>query len=127
MSGPAGRSPTRAPGSQRSKSLCCAAPTGCVTFSRAFRRATGRTFASYVNGVRVGAACRLLIESELPIAAVAAESGSRSLANFNRRFRELRATTPRAYRGAFTQAGPGGFQPARKQESRPGIPERTAA
>lgn len=70
-------------------------------FSRAFRRATGRTFTAYVNEVRVGVACRMLVETELPVASIAAECGFRNLANFNRRFRELRRTTPRAYRRAF--------------------------
>lgn len=71
--------------------------------SRAFHRATGRTFTTYVNEVRVGAACRMLVETDLSIGTIAAESGFANLANFNRRFRELRATTPRRYRAAFAR------------------------
>ena len=70
-------------------------------FSRAFRRATGRTLTAYVNEVRVGAACRMLVDTAQPVAVIAAECGFRNLANFNRRFAELRRTTPRAYRRSF--------------------------
>ena len=64
-------------------------------FCRYFKRVSGRTF---VNEVRVGRACRLLIESAMPITDIAYTVGFGSVANFNRQFRRMKGVTPRAYR-----------------------------
>jgi AraC-like DNA-binding protein len=37
----------------------------------------------------------------MPIGTIAGEVGYDSLANFNRQFKALKGTTPRAYRAAF--------------------------
>lgn len=67
-------------------------------FSRYFREQTGQSFRSYVRRVRVSRAERLLIESELPIAAVADESGFASVKTFNRVFRSVTGCSPSEYR-----------------------------
>ncbi len=67
-------------------------------FSRFFRRHTGRTFQRFVNELRIGHACRLLMETDLTVSEVALESGYSNLSNFNRRFRELRGLAPRKFR-----------------------------
>jgi AraC-like DNA-binding protein/mannose-6-phosphate isomerase-like protein (cupin superfamily) len=67
-------------------------------FSRFFSRHFGKPFVTYVAEVRIGQACRLLLEDELGIAEVAARAGFNNLANFNRRFRLLKGMTPSDYR-----------------------------
>jgi AraC-like DNA-binding protein len=44
-------------------------------FMRFFRQATGLTFSAYVDHLRVSQACRLLTESDLSLAQIAAETG----------------------------------------------------
>lgn len=72
--------------------------------SRAFRRATGHSVLGYLINIRIAAACRLLIETELPVAEVATGCGYANLSNFNRQFLAAKGMPPRelrrAYRGA---------------------------
>ena len=50
-------------------------------------------------GPRVAKACELLISGdEVPITDICFEVGFNNVANFNRRFRELKSVTPREYR-----------------------------
>ena len=71
------------------------------SLSRFFRRETGRTFMSYVNDLRIGEACRLLMESEHSIAEICYASGFNNLSNFNRRFRETHGMTPSEFRASY--------------------------
>ena len=67
-------------------------------FSRFFAKATGNSFNRFVNRVRISKACELLSETEIPITTICYETGFNNIANFNRRFRELKENTPREYR-----------------------------
>ena len=55
-------------------------------FSRYFKRAVGKSFTAYLGELRVGQACRLLIETDLAISEICHGSGFGGLSNFNRRF-----------------------------------------
>lgn len=67
-------------------------------FSRFFRRATGNTFTDFVNHVRVSRACQLLMESDLKITDIGYQVGFNTIANFNRRFLDIKGMTPSDYR-----------------------------
>ena len=67
-------------------------------FSRFFAKATGNSFNRFVNRVRISKACELLSDTETPITTICYETGFNNIANFNRRFRELKENTPREYR-----------------------------
>ena len=67
-------------------------------FSRFFRRATGNTFTDFVNQVRVNRACQLLMESDRFITHICYEVGFNNVANFNRRFLNLKGMTPSEFR-----------------------------
>ncbi len=67
-------------------------------FSRFFRRATGNTFTDFVNHVRVSRACQLLMESEMLITHIGYQVGFNNIANFNRRFLDIKGMTPSDYR-----------------------------
>jgi len=67
-------------------------------FSRFFAKATGNSFNRFVNRVRISKACELLFDTETPITSICYETGFNNIANFNRRFRELKGSTPREYR-----------------------------
>jgi AraC-like DNA-binding protein len=67
-------------------------------FSRFFRRATGNTFTDFVNQVRVNRACQLLMESDRYITDICYEVGFNNVANFNRRFLDVKGMTPSEFR-----------------------------
>lgn len=67
-------------------------------FSRFFKLRTGKTLPQYINELRIGRACRLLVDDNSKIADLALECGFTNLANFNRRFYEITHQTPRDYR-----------------------------
>jgi len=67
-------------------------------FSRFFTRHFGKPFVAYVAEVRVGHACRLLLEGDMNISEVAYHVGFNNLANFNRHFLRLKGTTPSSFR-----------------------------
>lgn len=67
-------------------------------FSRFFRRATGNTFTDFVNHVRVSRACQLLMESNMLITHIGYQVGFNNIANFNRRFLDIKGMTPSDFR-----------------------------
>jgi len=67
-------------------------------FSRFFRRATGNTFTDFVNHVRINRACQFLMESDRQITQIAYDVGFNNIANFNRRFLDIKGMTPREFR-----------------------------
>ena len=68
------------------------------SFSRFFRRATGNTYSDFVNQVRVNRACQLLMESDRFITHICYEVGFNNVANFNRRFLNVKGMTPSEFR-----------------------------
>ncbi|GAA3561431.1 AraC family transcriptional regulator [Microlunatus spumicola] len=73
-------------------------------FSRSFQRASGQTFTDTVRKLRLTHACRLLEQTDLPVAVVCQQVGYRNLSNFNRQFRAEHTLTPRDYRRSTRQA-----------------------
>lgn len=67
-------------------------------FSRFFRRATGNTFSDFVNRIRVNRAGQLLMETDRLVTHIGYEVGFNNLANFNRRFLEIKGVTPSEFR-----------------------------
>jgi len=76
-------------------------------FSRFFSKATGLTFTTFVNRLRVNRACQLLMERDSYVSSVCYAVGFNNVANFNRRFLEVKGMTPTQFRrqaaGRFMQ------------------------
>jgi AraC-like DNA-binding protein len=66
-------------------------------FCRYFKARANKTFSEFVSEVRIGHACKLLIDGKLNITQISFESGFRTLSNFNRQFKDITGQTPSAY------------------------------
>jgi AraC-like DNA-binding protein len=70
---------------------------------RLFKLRLGMTISDYVAQLRIGHACALLMNSQKPISIIAEQVGYNNLAHFNRQFKTLKHTTPRAFRKNFVR------------------------
>ena len=73
-------------------------------FCNYFKKSTKKTYIDFLNEVRVGYACKLLIESDLSIVNICFESGYNTLANFNKQFLKIKQKTPSQYRRVFASS-----------------------
>ncbi|WP_339904788.1 AraC family transcriptional regulator [uncultured Cyclobacterium sp.] len=71
-----------------------AVSTFCIFFKDQYRI----TFVEYLNSIRVGHACKLLMEQNHSILEVAYKSGFNNLANFNRQFKKFKSMTPTQFK-----------------------------
>jgi AraC-like DNA-binding protein len=83
--------------------LCRHLRVSPATCNRLLQKSIGRSFKTSLNEVRISHACRLLLETDRPIPDVACSSGFNNLSNFNRRFKEMKRQTPKAYRNRVRQ------------------------
>ena len=69
-----------------------------VALLRRFRRAFGQTPSEYLIGLRIRLAERLLCETDLPLAAIAAECGYENEYYFSTSFKKNVGVSPGSYR-----------------------------
>ncbi|MGV8878791.1 MAG: AraC family transcriptional regulator [Sphingobacteriaceae bacterium] len=67
-------------------------------FCTYFKKSTKKTYISFLNEIRIGYACKLLMDSPLNITEICYDSGYNSLANFNKQFLKVKKITPSRYR-----------------------------
>ena len=68
------------------------------SFSRFFKLHTGRNLSDYIIDLRLGHACRLLVDSSDSIAEIGYHCGFNNLSNFNRIFRKRKDCSPSEFR-----------------------------
>lgn len=78
--------------------LCARLDMTESSFSRYFRRATGNSYTDFVNHLRINKACQLLMETDRYITNVCYDVGFNNVANFNRRFLQIKGMTPKEFR-----------------------------
>ncbi|MDR8523441.1 AraC family transcriptional regulator [Shewanella fidelis] len=70
-------------------------------FHRFFKKRTERTLTTFINQLRIGKACKLLINSNHPIAVISDQCGFNNTSNFNRQFLSIKGSTPSAFRNSI--------------------------
>jgi AraC-like DNA-binding protein len=71
-------------------------------FCRYFKKRTNKTFFQFLIEIRIEHACKLLYKNqEFSISVISELCGFQNIANFNRKFKELKKMTPSDYRSQF--------------------------
>ncbi|HEV8245065.1 MAG TPA: AraC family transcriptional regulator, partial [Polyangiaceae bacterium] len=73
-------------------------------FCRYFKRHAGKPLMRFVNELRIGNACRLLMDEDKSVAEACYGSGYNNLTHFNRQFSKLMGVSPREYRRDYADA-----------------------
>jgi AraC-like DNA-binding protein len=77
----------------------------CMTpqaFCRYFKKHTGHTFVSFLNGMRINEACKKLTDNKYEsISVIAYQCGFTSITNFNRVFKSIMGSSPRGYVNSY--------------------------
>ena len=72
-----------------------------TSFSRYFKLHANKTFSEFLSEIRIGNACKMLIETPTTITQACYESGFQTLSNFNKQFKTITKRTPRAYKREY--------------------------
>ena len=69
-----------------------------TSFCKYFKNKTGKTFSNFVNEVRIGQACKMILNQNLSMSDICYSCGFNNLTNFNRTFRHFMKMTPTEYK-----------------------------
>ncbi|RRQ48137.1 AraC family transcriptional regulator [Maribacter algicola] len=72
-----------------------------TSFSRYFKVHANKTFSEFVSEIRIGHACKLLLEEKMNASQACYSSGFQTLSNFNKQFKSITRRTPSAYKKEF--------------------------
>ena len=75
-----------------------------ASFCRYFKERTNKTLITFLNEIRIGHACKLLIENKnMNISQICYDCGFNNLTNFNIQFKKIKKMTPLAFRETYHQ------------------------
>jgi AraC-like DNA-binding protein len=72
-----------------------------TSFCRYFKSLTHKTYSQFLTEIRVGKACKLLIDNALDIKQVCYESGFHNFASFHKSFKQITGKSPLSYQKQF--------------------------
>jgi AraC-like DNA-binding protein len=67
------------------------------SFCRYFKSRTRKTYSQFINEIRIGHACKLLIENKINVKQVCYESGFHNFASFHKYFKSITGKSPLNY------------------------------
>lgn len=69
-----------------------------TSFCKYFKSRTRKTYSGFINEIRIGYACKLLLENKLSVKEICYESGFSNFTSFHSHFRKITGKSPLAYR-----------------------------
>lgn len=73
------------------------------TFCRYFKKRTRKNFTAFLNEIRIGHACKMLIGNDYSITEICFMSGYNNVAFFNRQFKAIKKRTPKEFRQEYME------------------------
>ena len=83
--------------------IACMSPTA---FCRFFKSHTNKTYIQFLNEIKIGNACKMLIDNDLSISEICYMIGFNNTAHFNSQFKKIIGLTPSQYRSEHTEFTP---------------------
>lgn len=71
------------------------------SFCRYFKERTGKTYSQFLAEIRVGFACKLLVDNKMSIKQLCFESGFNNFSCFHKNFKEIMGKTPQSYQHEY--------------------------
>ncbi|WP_437398726.1 AraC family transcriptional regulator [Flagellimonas lutimaris] len=72
-------------------------------FSRYFKRVHRKPFTRFLNEIRIGYACKLLLENQESITSIGYACGFNNISNFNRQFKLIKGESPKSFSKRFNR------------------------
>lgn len=67
-------------------------------FCNFFKKRTGKSFIEYLTEIRISAACKDLLHTDLNISSIYSRCGFKTISNFNKSFKKITGISPKEYR-----------------------------
>jgi AraC-like DNA-binding protein/quercetin dioxygenase-like cupin family protein len=83
------------------EAVAASAGMSVPAFCSYFKKSTKKTYIDFLNEVRIGYACKQLMDTQKTVESICYESGFNTPANFNKQFLKIKKLTPSAYRKQF--------------------------
>ncbi|AKD03780.1 AraC family transcriptional regulator [Pontibacter korlensis] len=74
------------------------------SFCRYFKERTGKTYSQFLTEIRIGFACKLIIDNKMSIKQLCFESGFNNFSCFHKNFKQIVGTTPQGYQKEYLRA-----------------------
>ncbi len=85
------------------KEIAAVAKISPNSFCKFFKTKSRKTYTQFLNEIRVGQACKLLIENDLTVKEICYDCGFYNFTSFHKYFREITGKTPLKYQQAFSK------------------------
>jgi AraC-like DNA-binding protein len=73
------------------------------SFCRYFKERTDKTYSQFLTEIRVGYACKLIMDNKLSIKQLCFESGFNNFSCFHKNFKQIMGNTPQGYQKEYLQ------------------------
>jgi AraC-like DNA-binding protein len=74
-----------------------------TTFCNYFKKSTKKTYINFLNEIKIGFACRQLIETNKTIQQICYESGYNTVENFNKQFFKVKNASPSSWKKGISR------------------------